>query len=355
MFKVPRVVKPEASRHPEKNRRALRAALLRWFRDEGADHPWRRTQDPYAILVSEVMLQQTTVAAVRKNRRFERFLSTFPDLAALADASEQELLKAWEGLGYYNRVRNLQKTARAVLADHEGRFPEDPAALLTLPGVGRYTAHAVATFAFDQAVPIVDANVARVLARLHDDDTPVDSTRGQNLLWQRAAELVDPADPRLFNSALMELGQTSCLKANPDCLACPVRDFCQTRTPHDLPRKKPRAGTTEVTEHVLFVRRPDGSVLLSQEQGKRRRGLWKLPERSAEAVADFPLLATHKYSITRYRVTLHIHECTPAAVPAPDPDHCEEFHRTADLATLPMPSPFRRALESLPCFRNLER
>jgi A/G-specific adenine glycosylase len=345
-------VKPVATRHPETDQRALRAALRGWFEAGGADHPWRRTDDPYAILVSEVMLQQTTVAAVRQNRRFERFLAAFPDPAALAAASEQDLLKAWEGLGYYNRVRNLQKTARAVLAEHGGRFPDDPAALLALPGVGRYTAHAVATFAFDRAVPVVDANVARVLSRLFDDDTPVDSGRGRELLWERAGMLVDPDAPRAFNSALMELGQTACSKNNPACLRCPVNDFCRTRRPGELPLKKSRPPVTDVTEHALFVQRPDGAILLAQEHGPRRRGMWKLPERTAAAVADLPVLSTHKYGITRYRVTLHLHECPVAALPAVEHPVREEFHPPGALSSLPMPSPIRRALETLPCFRN---
>ncbi|MDA0768558.1 MAG: A/G-specific adenine glycosylase, partial [Verrucomicrobia bacterium] len=220
-------LKPAASKHPLRNTRGLRSALLRWFEARREDHPWRRTTDPYAILVSEVMLQQTTVAAVRQNRRFERFLATFPDLPTLAAASEPQLLKAWEGLGYYNRVRNLQKAARAVLEQHQGRFPPDPAALAALPGLGRYTAGAVASFAFGLPVPIVDANIARVLARLFDDPTPIDSSKGQALLWERAAALLDPQHPREFNSALMELGQTHCALRSPDCPSCPLRPFCQ--------------------------------------------------------------------------------------------------------------------------------
>ena len=148
--------------------------LLQWFDDKGRkDLPWQQNKTAYRVWVSEIMLQQTTVGAVLQNRRFERFLSTFPDLASLASATEEELLRAWEGLGYYNRVRNLQKTARAVLEEYGGEFPTDPVLLETLPGVGRYTAGAVATFAFDRSAPIVDANVARVLTRLFDYRKPI--------------------------------------------------------------------------------------------------------------------------------------------------------------------------------------
>ena len=339
-------MKQAPTKHPLRNQRAFRTALLRWFEKNGEDHPWRRTTDPYAIMISEVMLQQTTVAAVRQNRRFERFLATFPDLTTLAAADESALLKAWEGLGYYNRVRNLQKAAQAVLTDHQGRFPERPETLATLPGLGPYTAGAIATFAFDLPVPIVDANIARVLARLFDDPTPVDSSEGQKRLWERAAALVSPDQPRAFNSALMELGQTDCSARDPSCPSCPVRQFCQTKTPADLPRKKPRRATVIVDEHVLLCRRKNGSVLLARESGSRRKGMWKLPERSAEETADLPLLATHKYAITHYRVTLHIYACAPHQVPAPTvKEDLECFHTTQELTQLPMPSPYRKALE----------
>lgn len=341
------MLKPQAKRHPLRNARAFRKAILSWFSEHGADYPWRRTSDPYQILVSEIMLQQTTVGAVIQNRRFERFLETFPDLETLAQATEEELLRTWEGLGYYNRVRNLQKTARAVLEDHEGTFPPDAAKLETLPGVGRYTAGAIATFAFDQRTPIVEANIARVLARLFDLSEAIDTTAGQRHLWTWATALVSPQQPRLYNSGLMELGQTHCAPRSPDCLNCPVQDFCQSRDPASLPRKRPKRNTVAVTEHVVFVQRRDGAVLLAQESGARRKGLWKLPERSHDQIADLPLLATRKYGITHHRVTLHIYRCSPGQLP-PNDSNCEEqFHPAATLPKVPMPSPFRRALDAL--------
>jgi A/G-specific adenine glycosylase len=341
------VLKPVATRDPLRNVRAFRNSLLRWFGEHGADYPWRRTTDPYPILVSEIMLQQTTVGAVLQNRRFERFLSTFPDLASLASATEEELLRAWEGLGYYNRVRNLQKTARAVLEEHGGEFPTDPVLLETLPGVGRYTAGAVATFAFDRSAPIVDANIARVLTRLFDYRKPIETTASQDQLWSWASDLVPPRDARTFNSAFMELGQSHCSANSPDCLHCPARDFCATRDPEPLPAKKPRRKSVEVSEHVLFVRKRDGSVLLAQEAGSRRRGLWKLPERSHDQLADLPLLATRNYSITHHHVTVHIYRCPPSRIPARDPESHELFHAESALPDLPMPSPFRKALNAL--------
>ncbi|MEC8942749.1 MAG: A/G-specific adenine glycosylase, partial [Verrucomicrobiota bacterium] len=204
------VPKPVATRHALRNVRAFRRALLRWFDQCGADYPWRRTTDPYAILVSEVMLQQTTIGAVIQNRRFERFLEEFPDLRALAGASESELLRSWEGLGYYNRVRNLQKTARTILETHGGVFPADPSVLESLPGIGRYTAGAVASFAFDHPAPIVEANITRVLSRLFSYREPIDTPDSRSQLWSWAEALLPPCNARAFNSAFMELGQSHC-------------------------------------------------------------------------------------------------------------------------------------------------
>ena len=341
------VLKPAATRDPLRNVRALRNALLQWFDRRATDYPWRRTTDPYAILVSEIMLQQTTVEAVIQNRRFERFLETFPDLEALANAPEDKLLRAWEGLGYYNRARNIQKAARAVLSEHGGEFPTDPGALEALPGVGRYTAGAVASFAFAHPAPIVEANITRVLSRLFDYHEPVNQSSAQSQLWAWSEALLSSRSPRAFNSALMELGQSHCSVRLPACLQCPINDFCHTRDPASLPRKSPRRKTVAVQEHVLFVRRRSGAVLLSREEGARRTGLWRLPERPQDELADFPVLATHRYGITHHRVTLHIHHCSPSQLPAAPAGTTEQFHAASALPGLPMPSPFRRALNNL--------
>ena len=339
--------KPIAARHALRNVRAFRRALLRWFTQHGANYPWRCTTDPYAILVSEIMLQQTTIGSVIQNRRFERFLDTFPDLYSLAEAPERDLLRAWEGLGYYNRVRNLQKTAQVILAEHAGTFPATPEGLESLPGVGRYTAGAVASFAFDYPAPIVDANVSRVLSRLFDWREQIQTSRSQTKLWSWASQLLDFNEPRSFNSALMELGQTHCSPRSPACPRCPVRDFCVTREPEKLPLKKPRRTPVEVDEHVLFVRKRSGPVLLAQEDGTRRKGLWKLPERSHGQLADLPLLGTRNYGITHHKVTMHIYRCSPSQLPPSEQKTTEKFHSSRELSDLPMPSPFRKALQEL--------
>lgn len=339
--------KPVATRHALRNVRAFRGALLRWFNANGADHPWRQTSDPYAILVSEVMLQQTTVRAVIQNRRFESFLEEFPDLHTLARAPESKLLRAWEGLGYYNRVRNLQKTARVILEKHDGEFPTEPRALESLPGIGRYTAGAVASFAFDYPAPIVEANITRLLSRLFDWRKPIATPESQNQLWSWAGTLLPSRDARAFNSALMELGQSYCSPRSPRCHECPVRDFCATRSPEKLPVKQPGRRWVEVDEHVLLVRKRDGPVLMAKEEGSRRKGLWKLPERDHDQLADFPLLTTRKYGITNHKVTMYIYHCTPSQLPPPGKNTREKFHSCNALRTLPMPSPFRKALADL--------
>lgn len=339
-----KTVKPPCTAPLASNLASFRKTLLDWFRENGLGHPWRETADPWAILVSEVMLQQTTVAAVRAGRRFERFLAQFPDLETIAQAREEDLLKAWEGLGYYNRVRNLQKTARAVLTEYHGVFPTTPEKLAKLPGIGPYTAGAIASFAYDAPAPLVDGNVARVFTRLFDSEREIDTTEGNRELWQWAGELLHRGHPRLFNSALMELGQTHCRPRNPDCVACPVARFCATREPERLPRKKPRAKAVEVTEHALLVKRK-GQLLLAKEEGSRRKGFYHLPLRSEDEVADLTRQQTTRYTITKHRVTLHLYEVTGEVPGGIRPQ--ESWFPMAAVEGLPMPSPIRKALRQV--------
>lgn len=325
--------------------RAVAAELVNWFEQNARDYPWRRTRDPYAILVSEVMLQQTQIATVLDRGFYARWLERFPDFKTLAAAREEEVLKAWEGLGYYRRARNLQRLAQVVMEQHGGEFPGEHATILELPGVGPYTAGAVASFAYGLAEPIVDGNVSRVLSRLYNDATPVDSTAGMKLLWERARALVQMTDnPRALNSALMELGQTLCTPSKPACDVCPVRAQCCATAPEALPVKNSRQEITAVTERVIFLRTEEG-VLLELETGKRRTGLWKLPAlHPMHADAPPPVLLRMQYGITRYKVTLWVHE--PHVQKGAWPD----THRMIPLAELestPMPAPYRKALNDL--------
>lgn len=332
--------KPPARRHPLKNTRAFRNALLRWFGETGKSHPWRQTRDPWAILVSEIMLQQTTVSSVLAQRRFEKFLEEFPDLPSIAEAPESAILRAWEGLGYYNRVRNLQKTARAVLEQFDGKFPPDAATLKSLPGIGPYTAGAVSSFAFNQPAPIVDGNIARVLARLLDSHTAIDSSAGQKFSWETAASLLDTRQPRLFNSALMELGQSLCTPRSPACLICPVRDFCQSTAPESLPVKKARPNFVQVEEHALLWVQND-EILLSPGHDSRRRGFWKLPLRSAEDCAHLSPISQHRYVITHHKVTLSLYRQKPSALL-----DGERYHPLSSLTDLPVATPIRKILKT---------
>lgn len=340
------MLKPRLKSEALKGRKAFREALAGWFSANGRDYPWRRTRQPYAILISEVMLQQTQVATVLGRGFYTRFLESFPDVEALAAAADEPLLKAWEGLGYYRRVRMLRETARAVIAEHGGAFPVELEALMKLPGVGRYTAGALRAFAHDLPSAVVDGNVARVLSRVMDFSAPVDDTAGQKQLWEWAEALADPRRPRIYNSALMELGQRICRPGVPDCQGCPVAGFCKTREPESLPVKRQKTVITAVDEHALWLRDGKGRLLLHREGGKRREGLWKLPTREAAEISSLPVLDEHRYTITRYRVTLRVHDGAAAGkhfTPAAD----EIWHDAEAVLALAMPSPFRRAIGRL--------
>ena len=321
----------------------IAADLVDWFVQNGRDYPWRQTRDPYAILVSEIMLQQTQISTVLDRGFYDRWLSRFPDFQTLAKASEAEVLSAWEGLGYYRRARNLQKLAQIVMQDHAGVFPKIPSVIRSLPGIGPYTAGAISSFAFGLNEPIVDGNVARVLSRLQDDPTPIDSAQGSKNLWDLSRELIqNTTNPRALNSALMELGQTLCKPGLPSCSLCPVQKYCQATQPEKLPVKNNRIELTAITERVFFYQTTEG-ILLEQEAGKRRTGLWKLP--SLLVSQDLPpVLTKSTYGITRYKVTLWVHQC---------PSNLGDLagnHRWIPLSELPqtaMPSPYRRVLEKI--------
>lgn len=333
--------KPVATEDPLVSLQAFRHAVANWFAREGRDFPWRRTTDAYRILVSELMLQQTRVETVVQRGYYERWLERFPDLQALAAATEDELLKAWEGLGYYRRARHLQAAARAIVEQHGGRFPREFAAIRALPGVGSYTAGAVMAFAFDEPGAMVDGNVGRVLARLFDYREPVDSSRGKQQLEDWSQRLVDPHHARQFQSGLMELGQTLCSARNPACTRCPVASFCRTREPRGLPVKRPSVPTENVEEWVLWLRQ-GGRVCLERELGSRRKGLWRLPK--AGATRNREVILRLKYAITRYQVTMHVLRATAEDVSSCDPDG---WHEEAELARLALASPDRRAVERL--------
>jgi A/G-specific adenine glycosylase len=324
------------------NRRAFQSALLGWFAQAGRDLPWRRTRDPYAILVSECMLQQTQVATVLGYYR--RWLAQFPDVQTLAAAAPEEVLRAWEGLGYYARARNLHRAARQIVAEHGGVFPRELAQIAALPGVGRYTAGAVASFAFDTPAPIVDANIARVLARLTKLELPIDTAPGQRALWAAAAALLPPQDARLYNSALMELGAIVCPARRPQCLICPVLRFCAAAPfgPERLPIKRARQVTVALEENCGWTLSAAG-LLLQQEVGSRWRGMWKLPPLAAAATDRNAPIFQVIYPFTHHRITLRVY---PAAAPLAPVDR-QAWHPLDRLDKLALPAPHRRAVRAL--------
>lgn len=312
---------------------SLHSRLSRWFLENGRDLPWRKTRDPYAVCVSEFMLQQTRVDTVIPY--YEKWMTAFPDVFRLAEADEEPVLSLWQGLGYYSRARNLHRLAKVLVERHGGEFPGDADALRALPGVGEYTAAAIRAFAFDLPAPVLDANIERVLARLLNFREPINTAAGKKALRDAATALQPPRDARIWNSALMELGALICKAGAPDCLLCPVAALCKATAPELLPVKPPRPKTTIVHEAravVIFK----GKIHLEQSHGPRWRGLWILP--LIDPPPGAKPLATMTYPITRYRITLEVYFLKNR--PAP---HWRGFSKS-ELDTLPLPSPHRKAL-----------
>jgi A/G-specific adenine glycosylase len=329
-----------------KNARAFHRSLLQWFRRHGRDLPWRCTRDPYAILVSELMLQQTQVATVIAY--YNEWLRRFPDFVALARASENDVLHAWQGLGYYARARHLHATARTVVDRFRRRFPRSVEQMRQLPGIGKYTAHAVASFAFDQPVPIVEANTARVLTRLFDFRESIDSDRGLQTLWQYAARLVPKSNASIYNSALIDLGALVCVARQPKCGICPVEKFCRAKNPQTLPVRKSRPRTKRLIEQHAFVVR-QGKILLEQSS-TRWRGMWILPPLQRESANQWPVYKSI-FPFTDHRVTLSVYARHREKICKP----LQSWVRIDSLDSIPMPSPHRKALRHLLSERVIER
>ncbi|MGE0711841.1 MAG: A/G-specific adenine glycosylase [Planctomycetota bacterium] len=260
---------------------ALAAPLVTWFDGHQRELPWRGVRDAYRVWVSEVMLQQTQVETVK--RYYEPFLARFPDVAALAAASEGEVLAAWQGLGFYRRARNLHRGAQQVVREHGGELPRDPAALGRLPGLGRYTVGAVLSLTFDQRLPILDGNVARVLARVFRVEGSLKQGPVARRLWALAEEVLPERRVGAFNEALMELGALVCRPTSPACARCPLAAHCGARAegrPTAYPEPVPAAEVPQVERVCLAVVRGDGRFCLVQRpaEGLLAR-MWELPAR----------------------------------------------------------------------------
>jgi len=313
-------------------KQSFRRRLLAWYAKHARDLPWRKSSNPYRVWVSEVMLQQTQVETVKPY--FQRFMKAFPTLKKLAAAEEQQVLRLWEGLGYYRRARGLHAAAQQIVAEHGGRFPRDVATLQTLPGIGRYTAGAIVSIAFDQRAPILEANTIRLFSRLIGYREDPTKSAAQKVLWQTAEEVLPRKKIARFNQALMELGSLVCKPSNPNCDACPAAALCvtnETGAQASIPLSTKKVKFTEVSEAAVVVRK-NGHVLLRQcAEDERWAGLWDFPRFAIESegplfvreeliakvqkqtgvkIKPGNLLKTMKHGVTRYRITLDCYEAS---------------------------------------------
>jgi A/G-specific adenine glycosylase len=327
----------------------FRKQLLEWFRQFQRDLPWRRTKDPYRIWLSEIMLQQTRVAAVIPY--YEKFLERFPDVRSLAEAPQDEVLRLWSGLGYYSRARNLQKTAQQIVAKHSGIFPKTAADVLALPGIGAYTAAAILSITFDEKHAVLDGNVARVIARLAAIRGDLRETSRWRLLQQKANALLAPDSPGDWNQAMMELGATVCTPKSPRCLLCPVAKFCEARklgVAEELPEKRKKRAAVDVTLAAAVFLDSRGRTLLLPPPGPS--------EKIAEAndvptlvsrMWHFPTVAVVKNALPELRrfLAVLLPSSSPSELLHPEPLKKVRHAVTYRAVTV---LPFRVAVKKLP-------
>ncbi|NQT39633.1 MAG: A/G-specific adenine glycosylase [Planctomycetes bacterium] len=355
-------------KHPDKSpvelpdaswRRRFRGRLRRWYARNRRDLPWRRRGDPYAIWVSEIMLQQTQVATVEAY--FSRFLQAFPNVAALAAAEEHEVLRLWEGLGYYRRARQMHRAAGLIVREHDGRFPRDRQTLNRLPGIGRYTAGAILSIAFDRREPILEANTVRLFSRLLAFADATTTAAAGRLLWAMAEAVLPRREVGTFNQALMELGSQVCTPRAPDCRACPVGPLCRAAAEGiqaEIPAAKIKP-EFEFRREVAVVVRRRGHVFLRQcPPGERWAGLWDFPRVCIEAESPSAAgeeliekvrlqtglviepgahLTTIKHGVTRFRITLDCYRARyVSALAQEDGTGQQRWVKPAELADYPL-------------------
>ncbi len=307
--------------------------LLSWYRQNARQLPWRGSPDPYAVWVSEIMLQQTRVETVIPF--FQRWMARFPSVTALAEASLDEVLRLWEGLGYYSRARNLHRAAQVVTAQYGGQLPAERAALEKLPGIGRYTAGAIASMAFGQDEAALDGNIRRVLARLFDVSLPARSPAGEARLWELARQVLPAGEAGDFNQALMDLGSSICTPRSPACLVCPLTSLCRARqlgVQEQRPVLQARSAVPHLTVTAAVLRR-DSQVLIAQRPPQGLLGgMWEFPggklepgeslpeglrrEIREELAAEIEVgeeLGVFEHAYTHFRVTLHAFFCRLSA------------------------------------------
>ena len=305
------------------NKRKFTGRLLKWFDCNARDLPWRKRKTPYRIWISEIMLQQTQVATVIDY--YLRFMKRFPNVKKLAAADQSDVLKMWEGLGYYRRARQLHKAAQEIVSNHNGKFPTEFDDVLALPGIGRYTAGAILSISKDQQLPIVEGNTIRLYARLLQMESDPKTSAAQKQLWRFAEAIVPPKRSGDFNQALMELGNRICKPKSPLCESCPVSSLCPTFVrglQAEIPAPSKKMKYEDITEAIVLVRR-NGKFLVRQcGEGERWTGLWDFPryevngknarqileqqlQQSTGITAEIsPLNKTIRHAVTRYRITL---------------------------------------------------
>lgn len=348
-------------------RTKFRRNLLQWYRKYKRDLPWRRLRDPYAIWVSEIMLQQTQVVTVIPY--YEKFLSCFPTLRSLAEAPEEAVLAQWSGLGYYRRAKLLHRGAKAVLQEHQGRMPENAAELRELPGIGPYTAGAIASIAFGRAEPLVDGNVVRVLSRVFRRRGHAKEAKLQKEIWALAAELIDPESAGDFNQGLMELGATLCRVVMPGCERCPLRELCaaaQSGDPESFPETPPAQKTLRLTRGVAVALREESVLLIKPKVSRWFQGMWALPHEYLGEVSEGALrlqealkeklglsfeardsLPTTSHGITHHRITsLAWRGEVSGRLKLPEEYEEARFFAPQDLASLALPNFDRKVLKA---------
>ena len=323
----------------------LQQKLLDWFAENKRVLPWRSDRTPYRVWISEIMLQQTRVETVIPY--YLRWLAAFPDIQSLAKAGQQDVLRLWEGLGYYSRARSLHRTAQIIVSEYDGVFPSDRKILERLPGIGRYTAGAIASIAFNQAVPALDGNIRRIYARLFDVDQPLGSKEAEKIFWNLAEEQLAGQDqPGTYHEALMDLGATVCQPTHPECGICPVIEYCQAYSKgiiENRPLILPKAAIPHHTVTAAIIHDAIGRVLIAQRPAKGLlAGLWEFPggkqeqqesleeclireiqeELKVQVIIKAPY-GIYKHAYTHFRVTLHAFLCEigdqkPEAVEAQD-------------------------------------